>query len=386
MTLQIEDVARQLPALVERYRVGLAAFEAGLIAAEAAMGTWAADLGKADAAIRAAMMQDPRPYALSFGEAPGLARPTPAFAPVTVVAADGSSIEPDRFAPVQCFVLNIGVAVLPYRLPGDPVLERTAVVGPQATFDDEGEDRGAERASGLGWGVNLQRDARELSRGADLAAERSGLGPTVLLVDGTLLPWDLDSRQVSEPVRRDAQRRTQDALDLLHTRGPAMSIGAYVSGSRSSDVVTSLAALDGRPHGGLWPPADAMLFARLLADGERSALFRAQSERVERVEKLFSPAHQICFFYLRAGSDIARVELPHWATCTAQVDRLQATIVDQCRRNQGYPRALQEAHEQAVISTGDRLQFSRLLDTEAARQGLYGAPGSKAMSKRRRAV
>ena len=386
MTLQMEDVARQLPAFVQRYRDGLAAFEAGLAAAEAAVGTWAADPKRGDAAIRAAMMQDPRPYALSFDESPGLARPAPPFAPVTVVAADGSSIEPDRFAPVQCFVLNIGAAVLPYRLPGEPLLERTAVVGPQAGFDDEGEDRGADAASGLGWGVNLQRDARELSRGADLAAERSALGPTVLLVDGTLLPWDLDSRQVSGPIRQEAQRRTQDALDLLHTRGAPLSVGAYVSGSRSSDVVTSLAALAGRGPELAWPPADGMLFARLLADGERSALFRAQSERVERVEKLFSPAHQVCFFYLRAGSDLARVELPHWATSPAQVDRLHATIIDQCRRNQGYPRALQEAHEQAVISSGDRLQFSRLLDAEAARQGLYGVPGSKSMSKRRRAV
>lgn len=386
MTLKIEDIARQLPAFVRRYQEGLAAFQAGLAAAEAALGDWDADPGRGDAAIRAAMAQDPRPYALSLGEPVTLARPAPAFAPVTVVAADGSSIEPDRFAPVQCFVISIGAVVLPYRLPGEPLLERDALLGPQATFAGEGEDRGGEGVSGLGWGVNLQRDARELARGADLAAERTAHGPAVLLIDGTLLPWDLDSRQVSEPVRAEARARTQDALDLLCTSGPALSVGAYVSGSRSSDVVTSLAALTGRADHDRWPPADAMLFARLLADGERSALFRAQSERVERVEKLFSPGHQVCFFYLRAGSDVARVELPHWAASAAQVDRLHATIIDQCRRNQGYPRALQEAHEQAVISTSDRLQFSRLLEAEAARQGLRTAAGSKLSSKRRRAV
>ncbi len=83
---------------------------------------------------------------------------------------------------------------------------------------------------------------------------------------------------------------------------------------------------------------------------------------------------------------IPRVELPHWATSPAQVERLHSTLVDQCRRAGGYPRALQEAHEQAVISVGDRQQFARLLETAAGRHGLFAMAGGKQMSKRRRAV
>jgi hypothetical protein len=137
--------------------------------------------------------------------------------------------------------------------------------------------------------------------------------------------------------------------------------------------------------GPAWPRADAPLFGRLLADGERSALFHSQSVRSERVETLLAE-HAVAFFYVRIGSDIARVEMPAWAAATEQVDRLHAALVDQCRRCNGYPRALQEAHEQAVISGSDRAAFARLLERESFAQGLQPGTGGKAASKRRRAV
>ena len=251
--------------------------------------------------------------------------------------------------------------------------------------DEEGEDAGDE-AVAYGWGVNLLRDARELGAGALHAIERTGMGPVTLLLDGTLFPWDLDSRQVSERVRKEASTRTQQALDDLAAAGPGLSIGAYVSGSRSSEVVTSLRAIPSTGPLPMWPATDGQLFARILGEGERGAIFRARSERSERVEAMFERTHEVCFFYLRMGGDLARVELPHWATTPEQVDRLHAAIVDQCARCDGYPRVLQEAHEAAVISGGDRLQFSLLLENEAARQGVRGAESGKQQSKRRRAV
>ncbi len=385
MTLRMEAVASQLPGVIAAYRDGLAALDSGLAMAAEAFAGWAASPSASDAAIRAAMAEDPRPYAVSYREPVDAVFDAPTPGPVTVVSADGSSIEPDRFAPVQCFVINTGAVVLPYGVPGEVVLQSTPVVGPTAAPASQGEDSGGDDRTG-NWGVNLQRDARELFAGAILAQERTLNGPVVLLLDGTLFPWDLDSRQVRPDVREDARKRTQEALDLVALCGDSVSLGAYISASRSGEVVTSLGALAPIDSGVAWPPTDGLFFRRTLGDGQRSAVFRAQSERGSRVEKLFSPAHQVCFFYLRIGGDIARVELPHWATSAAQVERLHATLVDQCRRAGGYPRALQEAHEQAVISGSDRQQFSRLLENAAGRQGLFALSGGKQMSKRRRAV
>ncbi|MGI8927426.1 MAG: DNA double-strand break repair nuclease NurA [Tepidiformaceae bacterium] len=384
MTLRMERALAQLPAVVERYAEGLRALDAGLAAAEQALSGWAADPAGADSLISAAMANSPEPYALSFEGSPADVHAPPPFGAVTVVAADGSSIEPDRFAAVQCYVLNTGFVALPYGLAGTPILDSLPHIGPTQP-PPGGDDHGEDELGPAGWGVNLRRDVAELDQAARLAQERAPDGPVVLLLDGTLFPWDLDSPRVAKATRDDLKERTQDALDLVYALGEGVSIGAYISGSRSGDVTTSLRALSN--VGGIdWPSADGHLFARLLGDGERTALFRARSERVSRVEKLFSPRHEVCFFYIRIGDDVARVEVPHWATAASRVERLHATIIDQCARCGGYPRALQEAHEQAVISMGDRLQFSRLLESEAARHALRSGVNSKQMSKRRRAV
>jgi hypothetical protein len=266
-----------------------------------------------------------------------------------------------------------------------PGLGATAWIGPRS-LPDEGEDHGREDAGPFAWGVNLHRDVAELS---EVARQASAIdGAVVALVDGTLLPWDLDSTRVAEHLRDALAEECAAALRDLHAAGGRLSVGAYVSGSRSGDVASSLRALAGgeHPH---WPLCDAPLFARRLAHGQRTAVFRSRSQRRDTVEDLLrlrGTEVDVCFFYLRVGDDIARVELPEWAASNEQVDRLHATLVQQCADCGGYPRALQEAHEQAVISMGDRLQFERLLEGEAARQGLFGRANSKQMSKRRRAI
>ncbi len=385
MTLRMEHVVEQLPGVVTTFREQIASRDAGLAAAGEALARWDRDPEAGNAAIERAMAGNPRPFAITLREPPGFVRDTPPFTPVTVVAADGSSIEPDRFAPVQCFVVNTGHVVLPYGTAAEAALGATAWIGPHSP-PDEGEDHGREDAGPFAWGVNLHRDVAELAEVARQATAASG--DVVALVDGTLLPWDLDSPRVAEHLRDALAEECADALRQLRDARVRLSVGAYVSGSRSSDVVSSLRALsrDEQPN---WPLCDAPLFARRLADGQRSALFHSRSQRRDTVEdmlRLRGTDVDVCFFYLRIGDDIARVELPEWATSDAQVDRLHATLVQQCTDCGGYPRALQEAHEQAVISMGDRLQFDRLLEGEAARQGLFGQANSKQMSKRRRAI
>lgn len=386
MTLRMDQVVGELPAFIESYRDRIAAMDLGVELAESALRDWALDPEAGNRQLERVMAESRDPYAIAGDKSPLATFDPPEPGPVTVVAADGSSIEPDRFAPVQCYVINSGYVVLPYGIPAvEPRLDAQAVLGPEfPAGGDQGRDDGGEDTSARGWGVNLRRDVHELEVGVWRALAAAQSGPVVLLYDGTLLPWDLDSPEVAAPIRTDLQERTNRALDDVRGVGAGISIGAYVSGSRARDLVTSLGALapgDAR----CWPDADSQLMYRLLAPNQRSAVFEARSKRRDRIEEQFS-SHQVCFFYLRIGDDIARVELPHWATGAAQLDRLHATLVDQCDRCGGYPRALQEAHEQAVISSGDRLQFSLLLERAASRQGLNPRANGKQMSKRRRAL
>ncbi|GAH84205.1 unnamed protein product, partial [marine sediment metagenome] len=63
-----------------------------------------------------------------------------------------------------------------------------------------------------------------------------------------------------------------------------------------------------------------------------------------------------------------------------------ALILDQCRRGQGYPVALSEAHEQAVVTGADRETFWQLVESLLVDEHLPSPSSAKSQSKRTRWV
>lgn len=123
---------------------------------------------------------------------------------------------------------------------------------------------------------------------------------------------------------------------------------------------------------------DRDLFERLLEPGQRSSLFFTNSSVVREYGD-----HQIFFFYLHTGEEIARVELPQWVALDEVLLPLTHTLIlDQCERGVGYPVAISEAHEQAVISGPDRQRFRELVDLSLTDQGLPVYTSEKSRSKR----
>ena len=163
MTLQLEGVAARLPELIARYReelVDVAA--AGLEAAESGLARWSRDPDEGNAAIERAMADETAPYALALGDPLHGATPAPPPSPATVVAADGSTIAPDRYAAVRCFVVNVGWAVLPYGTPGEPALDSAVEAGLDRDLLGDGDEL---MPAPRGLGVRLLRDVRELEVG-----------------------------------------------------------------------------------------------------------------------------------------------------------------------------------------------------------------------------
>lgn len=135
-----------------------------------------------------------------------------------------------------------------------------------------------------------------------------------------------------------------------------------------------------RPCDSVGGVLDRDLFAGLLDPGERSALFSSASSIVQRYGR-----HAVRFFYLNVGGEIARVEAPRWvAESPSLLGLAHSLALDQCQRGRGYPAALAEAHEQAVVREADQEQFWRLVENALARQGLPAATSAKETSKRRR--
>ena len=66
-------------------------------------------------------------------------------------------------------------------------------------------------------------------------------------------------------------------------------------------------------------------------------------------------------YYLNGGSEIARVEAPDWLAEDSELLALShVMLVKQCELGLGYPVAISEAHEPAVITGHDREEFRRL--------------------------
>ena len=126
---------------------------------------------------------------------------------------------------------------------------------------------------------------------------------------------------------------------------------------------------------------DRELFINLLAQGERSALFISPSKIVGR----HYGAHHIYFFYLRVDDEIARIEVPRWVAMDENLLNLTHTLVlEQCQRGHGYPVALSEAHEKAVVTNADKEQFWQLVESSLVDEKLPGLSSAKSRSKRTR--
>ena len=88
------------------------------------------------------------------------------------------------------------------------------------------------------------------------------------------------------------------------------------------------------------------------------------------------------FFYVKLDEEIARVEIPQWvADDNELVDLLHCLVLDQCRRGHGYPVALMEAHEKAVVTAADRERFRQLVELSLAEEGLGVTGSGKRKSK-----
>lgn len=299
-----------------------------------------------------------------------------------VVATDGSQVVPDRHDGFEGVgLVHTGLIKLVYGTGERARLEAKAEV----FFDDEDEDSEPGSAGRLA----LRRLCAELSELAQLAEEAalSGL-PALALTDGSLIAWMLAERRESEGGGRDDphKRAAREVLlqSLERCRVAGVPVAGYVSGPGSRDAVNGLRLGIDQPDTGL---TDAQFFAKTLAPGERSPVFTARGRQsgFPHVLSHYGETHWIGFFYLNVGAEIARVELPQWAI-SENLELVHALCLDQASKGRGYPVALAEAHERAVVREPDRQAFLNLLTRSAVKTGIAPTLTRKALAKRARSV
>jgi len=310
----------------------------------------------------------------------------------TVVAADGSAISPDRHSPVRYYVINTGRAVLSYGAHPQARLDAQS----QLYFREEDlyipRDRRTMPIEGPRLAVKMAVEELQALWSAAQDASR----PVVAIRDGSLILWGL---QVLE--QESKEELLEPVLACLEAfRAAHIPVISYISLPDGKDVVNALRVwrcteqpvdcdrcryiaqgLE-RICAPLANMADRLVFD-FLKPGQRSDIFGSTSTILED----YGPEHRVGFFYLRVNDEIARIETPEWVLRDHQMlDLVHAVIYDQCQRGRGYPPALVEAHEKAVISNAERRVVEEMVERALARHGIVWISSGKEWSKRERGV
>ncbi|MBD2508704.1 DNA double-strand break repair nuclease NurA [Nostoc muscorum FACHB-395] len=309
----------------------------------------------------------------------------------TVIATDGSQIAPNHHEIAYCYLLNIGRVVLHYGQNRHPLLDSL----PEVFYRPE--DLYMSRQWGIRteeW-MSFRRTASETTVLAELACAAKGEAPALAMVDGSLIYWFLeqlpmDARDRILPPILEAWQQMRD------TQIPLMG---YLSASRSIETMNFLRLLacphpvpDCKSH---CPNQlekvpckifeqlrDTSVWATRLKPGQRSTLWRSNSPILE----LYGD-QTIYFCYVHVGTEIARIEVPAWVAENAtMLDQALGLMLAQVQKGYGYPVAIAEAHNQAVVKGGDRARFFALLEQQMIKAGLKNVGTSYKEARKRGSI
>lgn len=288
----------------------------------------------------------------------------------TLIAADGSQINPNRHAAIQYSVVNVGAITMKLNSGEAPeIFTETELL-----YGDDLLPNGFPLSDGM---VALKRDVAERTKLDELS--KGIKGPVVTFTDGPIELWGAKGEDTQSYL--DYVERYKAVLSRLQSRD--VITAGYVD-KPSADLVIRLLEIISADHEQLqklreFHPlrgvSDRWLFGEaknpLLPPGHRSAIFKIQSSS----DKSYKGVLELHFFYLNVGTEghpwPVRVEIPRWVVDDkAKLDLLHAVLVEQCRMmgSRPYPYLLHRAHETAVVKNEEKQQIEQLLSMEIRNQ------------------
>lgn len=296
----------------------------------------------------------------------------------TLIAADGSQINPDRHAAIQFCLINVGAIVM--RLNSGTATEITT--NSELLYGDDLFPNDAPMTDGM---VAMRRDISERIAFDDLSRDMQG--QVVTFTDGPVELWGAKS---DDPQSYSLfVDKYLGVLSRLQARG--VITAGYVD-KPSADLVVRLLELAVatdeqrqklREYHPLRGVSDRWLYDErenpLLPPGHRSAVFHMQSSS----EKNYTGVLSLHFFYLNVGTAghpwPVRVEIPKWvAEDKEKLDLLHCVFIEQCKMmgSKPYPYLLHRAHEVAVVKHEEKQQVEQMLIMELNRSNEEIGDGS----------
>ena len=308
--------------------------------------------------------------------------PPGAVSDATLIAADGSQINPDRHAAVQFCLINVGTIAM--RLNSGTTTQVST--RSELLYGDDLFPNGNPMSDGM---VAMRRDISERTAFDELSRDLPG--PVVTFTDGPVELWGAKS---DDPQSYSLfVDKYLGVLSRLQARG--VITAGYVD-KPSADLVIRLLELATaseaqrqklREYHPLRGVSDRWLYGEreqpLLPPGHRSAVFHMQSSS----EKNYTGVLSLHFFYLNVGTEghpwPVRVEIPKWvADDKEKLDLLHCVFIEQCQMmgSRPYPYLLHRAHEVAVVKHEEKEQVEQMLIQELRRHSDEIEAGSNKQS------
>jgi hypothetical protein len=311
----------------------------------------------------------------------------PAPESYTLVAADGSQINPSRHRCLQFCVINVGLIKLVKGSCEAPEVEiQSSLLDFEQLYTEDGSLVGDDM-------VALLRDHAERKAILDF----TGLDqlPVITLTDGPLdvyLGMNIDQR------RKDLQIEVFEVNRHLEARG-VISAG-YID-KPGSEMLSRMLSVFNTPEEKLTSYEDKQRPVRGVPDaellqlcvqqpGQRSAVFEAVSKNPAVAGKRIP----VCFFYLNVSQGeqpwLVRVEFPAWVSKKPELIDLLHSVVyaeTQILDTHPYPYLLHRSHELAVISMAEadavEVMLLQKLDADGLSSGyVSNKEANKALMKR----
>lgn len=384
--LELAKILRDIDSLGRERAELFSGLSAELKTADGIISKISADLDAANQRIESAKTSW---LTTTFQEPPDKVRPLPELpSQHAVVAVDGSQIMPDKHEVTFCYLLNAAYIILYYGT-GERPISRTI---PQLCYRDEDltvKPYGKRQVRVNDRILSIRRTLAEAKsmQTAIEAAKASGI-PVVGLWDGSLIQWTFESEPPD--YREKILNEYLQALDVAKELG--IPVAGYISDPGSRDFVNSMRIMlcdqetidcdvcphtDSKPCDAVAHLKDSIVCKARLTDGSRSAVFSSSSSILDRYRE-----HRIRAFYMNPGREIVRIEVPEWVASDAGLlDLTHAVCYDQAQKGRGYPVALSEAHEHAVIRTPDRKAFFEMIERSFAKHGAKISLSLKRQSK-----
>ena len=350
-----------------------------------------------------------RPFVFSRAGPEGLLdslEPPAAPGDWVALSVDGSHIDVDRHLPLRCHLVNLGGCVITYgEYPSCDLFSEPSLAVDDADLylrpDGESLDETLISGSLLG----ALRTVREVERLAEAVDALTANHPVLALLDGTLAFWDVQrGNYPGYVVDYLINQRLRPALARLQASsrpGRPVAVAAYTSRPQTAEVAGAVrVALCGSGDAectrrcsarrsdimqcdGAAGFDDRELFDALLEPCHRSPLYQSGRIAARFAVGLALGEEWSHFYYLHSGTEIGRVEIPAWVAADPQLLALShAMLAKQCELGFGYPVAISEAHEQAVVTGRDREEFRKLALMLMEQSGLPTPESAKTVSKR----